>query len=164
MSGSACSYRHGPTKKRRIKSETIGNFDYAVRAAKVLENVFGKVCEFGLCRPNTESLSLPFTNVPVTVVEVRRRAGPSYPGRTTKDQRQTIPNRSFAARPAGGLTAPDRRAKAYRNLSSRCLKNHDDGWFRPPLAAHGARFCGCPRRPKGMILASHNPESGKTLD
>jgi hypothetical protein len=95
MIGSAGSYRHGPSKKMRIKSKTIGNFDYAVDAAKVLENVFGKVCGFGLCPPNTESLSLPFTNVPVTVVEVRRRAGSSYPGRTTKDQRQTIPNRSL---------------------------------------------------------------------
>jgi hypothetical protein len=46
MSGSACSCRHGPPKKTRIKSETIGNFDYAVHAAKVLENVFGKVCGF----------------------------------------------------------------------------------------------------------------------
>jgi hypothetical protein len=43
MIGSAGSYRHGPSKKRWIKSKTIGNFDYAVDAAKVLENVFGKV-------------------------------------------------------------------------------------------------------------------------
>ena len=33
----------------RIKSKTVGNFDYAVDAAEILENVFGKVSGFGLC-------------------------------------------------------------------------------------------------------------------
>jgi hypothetical protein len=68
--------------------------------------------------------------------------GPAILAERQRIKDRPFPTVRFAARPAGGLTAPDRRAKAYRNLSSRCLKNHDDGWFRPPLAAHGARFCG----------------------
>jgi hypothetical protein len=39
-----------PLKKTRIKSKTIGHFDHAIHAAKVLENIFGKVVGFGLRR------------------------------------------------------------------------------------------------------------------